>query len=527
VLLQNNDVTSSQSKMIQSNRRCSLRFEGISHQFKQREVLRNVSGAVYEGTILVVIGPSGCGKSTLFDLLVGKTKVQKGKIETNPIAYVPQEDVFFERLTPREMLTFHCSFTKGYGKDYTSVIRVILSTLGLTACADLRNGLSGGQKKRLSIGMAFLSNHPILLLDEPTTGLDSTAAYFIIRALKQITHEDGRSVIISVHQPPSAVFDMMDWMLLLTNSGQVAYYGQSSLILTHLESKLGQRCQIHHNPFDFIFEMLVDHANTLVAVAHPFVSEGVDIQPPNPYANKRVAEVHILSKRVLYLFIRDIGLTHIRFGLYIASAIVFGLVFTSESLLSMMYIVPVIFTFMTCSVLPYYMREKQIFQLERRNKTYLASSFIVTCVLQAMPSTLLLASISGSITFALSNNSGAFVPRFFLPFWLLFLIGDLFTRFVSMMTSHYMIGLVLCCGYWGVALVLEGFLIPLSSVHWSVRWIAYLTPFRPFFNAVTAVTRVEFATAYNTNAYTYGVDILVLVVFYILFLLGFIVATIR
>lgn len=103
--------------------------------------------------------------------------------------------------------------------------------MGLHDCADSKignwhlRGLSGGEKKRLSISLEIVTHPQVLFLDEPTTGLDSAAAFFVVEALRNIAH-DGRIVVCTIHQPSSDVFNLFDDLLLIS-SGETVYFGEA------------------------------------------------------------------------------------------------------------------------------------------------------------------------------------------------------------------------------------------------------------------------------------------------------------
>ena len=107
--------------------------------------------------------------------------------------------------------------------------------MGLEECAANKignwhfRGISNGEKKRLSIGIEILTQPHVLFLDEPTTGLDSAFAFYLIQALTKIAH-DGKIVICSIHQPTSEIYYLFDDLLLLS-SGETVYFGQAKMAL--------------------------------------------------------------------------------------------------------------------------------------------------------------------------------------------------------------------------------------------------------------------------------------------------------
>lgn len=149
-------------------------------------------------------------------------------------AYVTQEDVLMGTLTVKESIAYSASLrlpsslTK---QEMDDIVQNTIAEMGLGDCADhlvgnwhLR-GISGGEKKRLSIALEIITQPRLLFLDEPTTGLDSASAFFVVQALRSIAHR-GRTIITSIHQPSSEVFSLFDDLLLLS-SGETIYFGEA------------------------------------------------------------------------------------------------------------------------------------------------------------------------------------------------------------------------------------------------------------------------------------------------------------
>lgn len=149
-------------------------------------------------------------------------------------AYVTQEDVLLGTLTVRETITYSAHLrlpTTLSNEDIKGIIEATIMEMGLVDCADrvignwhLR-GISGGERKRLSIALEFLIRPRLLFLDEPTSGLDSASAFFVVNALKNVAR-DGRTVISSIHQPSSEVFALFDDLCLLSG-GEIVYFGRA------------------------------------------------------------------------------------------------------------------------------------------------------------------------------------------------------------------------------------------------------------------------------------------------------------
>ncbi|KAK1438361.1 hypothetical protein QVD17_04169 [Tagetes erecta] len=258
---------------------------------KEKTILNGVTGKVCPGEILAMLGPSGSGKTTLLTALGGRlTGKLSGKVTYNnsPFSgsmkrrtgFVTQDDVLYPHLTVTETLFFTAMLRlpKSLSLDEkVAHVERVITELGLTRCKNsmiggpLFRGISGGEKKRVSIGQEMLINPSLLLLDEPTSGLDSTTAQRILTTIKRLA-SGGRTVVTTIHQPSSRLYHMFDKLVLLSE-GSPIYYGPAATAMEYFSS-IGYATSITVNPAD----LLLDLANGIAPDAMQEHEHGENIE---------------------------------------------------------------------------------------------------------------------------------------------------------------------------------------------------------------------------------------------------------
>lgn len=236
-------------------------------------LLNNVSFTASSSQILAVVGPSGAGKSTLLDILAARTAPTHGRLLLNaaPLrpssfrrlsAHVPQMDVALPLLTVAETFAFAASLLYPAAAEASAAVAALLADLRLGHAAHTRvsaTRLSGGERRRVSIGLALLRDPGVLLLDEPTSGLDSTAAARLVATLSSLARR-GRTVVMSVHQPSTRVYRMFDSVLLLAE-GTCLYFGAGRDAMDYFAA-VGFSPAFHVNPADFMLDLANGFAQT-------------------------------------------------------------------------------------------------------------------------------------------------------------------------------------------------------------------------------------------------------------------------
>lgn len=242
-------------------------------QTRTVSVLNGVSGMVKPGELLAMLGPSGSGKTTLLTALAGRLRGKfSGKITYNGRQFssslklktglVTQDDVLYPHLTVLETLSYAALLRlpkKLTREEKIEQAEMVIMELGLTRCRNsvvggpLFRGISGGERKRVSIGQEMLVNPSCLLLDEPTSGLDSTTAQRIVATLRGLAR-GGRTVITTIHQPSSRLYRMFDKVVVLSE-GSPIYSGRAAQVMDYFGS-IGYVPGFNLlNPADFLLDL--------------------------------------------------------------------------------------------------------------------------------------------------------------------------------------------------------------------------------------------------------------------------------
>ncbi len=240
---------------------------------KHKLILNNLSGKFQAGTATAIIGSSGSGKTTLLNylssrmqdsklkahgsLLINGNKVLSIKAIKHRTGFVNQFDILFPDLTAREQLIYTAKLS-GLA-DPQAKSQEILSVLGLEKCADTRvgdevkRGVSGGERKRVAIGVELITDPSLLFLDEPTTGLDSKSALDVASILRKLA-DNGRTVISTIHCPSAEILAKFDRLICMCR-GEIIFDGTPDHIIPHF-AKIGYPVPPLTNPADHLMEII-------------------------------------------------------------------------------------------------------------------------------------------------------------------------------------------------------------------------------------------------------------------------------
>ncbi|EFA83423.1 ABC transporter G family protein [Heterostelium album PN500] len=252
--------------------------KNFSYDCSKKRILNDLNFYLEPGKMVLLLGSPGCGKTTLMKALahtMGKKDKLVGQLHFNgkpadsrthhrDVSYVTQEDLHVACFTVRQTLKFSADLQMKEGsteQQKNERVDQILETLGLKEHQntivgnEFIRGISGGQKKRVSIGIEMVKDAKLYLLDEPTTGLDSTTSLSILKQLKETVVTRKSSCLISLLQPGIEITNLFDYLMVMSN-GEIAFFGPMENAIPHFES-LGFKLPSHHNPAEF-FQEIVD-----------------------------------------------------------------------------------------------------------------------------------------------------------------------------------------------------------------------------------------------------------------------------
>lgn len=246
------------------------------HKFVPKNLLSNVTVSFKPG-VNAIMGPSGSGKTTLLNMLTGRTASNigiKGDMKlngtsiplqflSNIVSYVVQDDsVLIPTLTVRETLYYQARLRlpPSQHNRIPGIIGEMMRKMGLSDVCNVpigdsqTKGISGGEKRRVSIAIQLLNNTKVMLLDEPTSGLDSFTSASIVSLLEQLAISEDKTIIMTIHQPKYEIFEKFDNILLLGN-GHVLYDGSPSSLQEYF-NELGYSPEYEMNFADYILDVV-------------------------------------------------------------------------------------------------------------------------------------------------------------------------------------------------------------------------------------------------------------------------------
>ncbi|EEH36424.2 ATP-binding cassette sub-family G member 4 [Paracoccidioides lutzii Pb01] len=497
----------------------SFAWKGVSVNVKDHEtkkpkaILENVNGHVSPGELMVLMGPSGSGKTTLLNVLAHRDSAPGAEIQGDILvngqklsletfryisSYVEQEDVLVGALTVEETLHFAAqlslpsSITK---KERLERISSLLNAFGIQKQAKtligtpIRKGISGGQKRRVSVASQLITCPKILFLDEPTSGLDSTASFEVMSFVQKLAKKNNLIVIASVHQPSTATFETFDKLLVLS-AGRTCYFGPGSEMKHYLD-KSGHTMPLQMNPAEFILDLVnidfvydQDSAASQLAQIHmnwdnseESLRVQTEIQKLANITEKQqipsgslshagaLSNVMTLLHRSFIKSYRDVIAYGVRIIMYLGLAILVGTVWLRlgsgqaniQPFINSIFFASAFMSFMAVAYVPSFLEDRATFIKERSNGLYGPLSFVISNFIIGIPFLFLITIIFAIVSFWLVNYQNTATGFFTFVMWLFLdllaaeslvvLIASLFPNFViALALTAFTNGLWMCVG---------------------------------------------------------------------------------
>ncbi|KAG1331830.1 ABC transporter G family member 23 [Cocos nucifera] len=484
---------------------------------KAVELLKSVSFTANSSEILAIVGPSGAGKSTLLHIISGRVESSNfdprsislnERFITSPnqlrkiCGFVTQEDNLLPLLTVKETLVFSAKFRlKGMSaKEKEERVKNLMQELGLEHIADSyvgdeeTRGISGGERKRVSIAIDAIHDPPILLLDEPTSGLDSRSALQVIELLASMAKTRRQTLILSIHQPSYRILRYLSSFLLLSH-GSVAHFG-SIKSLEETISRLGLKIPVQLNPLEFAMEImrqLEDYRNkSTMLIQHTYTQRGMeelkcDGEIESSYGS-RLEEIISLSWRFWKIIYRTKQLFAARTMQAIVGGLGLGSVYLhvkmdKDGVAERLGLFAFSLSFLlssTVEALPIFLQERRVLMRETSRRMYRLSSYMLANTVIFIPFLLVVALlfvIPVHWLVGLNPSFGAFM-FFVLVVWMIVLMASSLVLFLSAISSDFILGNSLICIFLGIFFLFSGYFIPKESIPKYWIFMYYVSLYR-------------------------------------------------
>lgn len=533
-------------------------------KWKIKTIINNISHRINAGTMLAIMGPSGAGKTTLLDILAKRNKegYLSGKILVNGVdlgfsfqritGYVFQDDILMPTMTVKESLMFSANMRLPRCISHAvkeERVKQVMEDLGISHIEnrmignELTRGISGGEKRRVSIGMELVISPSVLFLDEPTSGLDSWSAYIVMTTLKKLAQK-GRTIIFSIHQPRSNIFAQFDEVLLM-HKGNIAYSGPSLGAVDYFTS-LGYTFPANTNPADYLIDILTmlpprftgkssSHQSNSATLPNSDVGEipsNIDVKGLTklneigdevsllknnssssmaafydndndditsghiiPYATSFLDQFYYLSRRAFSNFIRNFFLMPAHYG----SAIILGLVLgglywklginlqASQNRVGVLFFMCTVLAFGAMSSLELFISERVIYIRERANGYYRPMAYFFSKILfDILPLRIVPPLLMGSIAyFMIGLRSSPLSFFYFLTIIVLFnIVAGALCLIIASVAPSVAAANVIAIGCILVATLFAGFLVNRDSLPPWLSWVFYSSFFAYAFEAL-------------------------------------------
>lgn len=510
-----------------------------------RRVLKDVSCRAKPWEILAIVGPSGAGKSSLLEILAGRLTPQSESIYVNQKSienarlkklsgYVTQKDTLFPLLTVEETLMFSAKLRLRLPEsELSSRVKTLIQELGLGHVAGSRvgdervRGISGGEQRRVSIGVEVIHDPKVLILDEPTSGLDSNSALQIIDMVKNMAETRGRTVILSIHQPGFRILKLFNSILLLAN-GSVVHHGTVDQLGVQLRL-MGLEIPMQVNILEFAIESIEliqqFQCSKQVVVHQEMLPQQFPSSPQNKitsgkctlqqlfqqskvideeimdnfefinllngFANSRFQETLILTHRFSKNIFRTRELFACRTLQMLLAGLVLGSIFYNlkddlvgaEERVGLFAFILTFLLSSTIEALPVFLQEREILMKETSCGSYRVSSYAIANGLVYLPFLLILAILFTIPLYWLVGLNQSFMAflHFLLLIWLILYTANSVVVCFSALVPNFIVGNSVICGVMGSFFLFSGYFVSKNGMPKYWVFMHYISLFKyPF-----------------------------------------------
>ncbi|KAF1969337.1 ATP-binding cassette transporter-like protein [Bimuria novae-zelandiae CBS 107.79] len=500
-------------------------------------ILSDVCGFLKAGEMVALMGPSGSGKTTLLNVLAHRAATLGASVEGSTYvngaqsnlkdfrklsSFVEQEDALVGSLTVRETLGFAArlalpgSVTKS---ERIARINSLLGAFGLQKQAHtligtpIRKGLSGGQKRRVSVASQLITSPKILFLDEPTSGLDSAASYEVMNFVRNTAKKYKILVIASIHQPSTTTFELFDQLLLLSH-GKTAYNGPTTGIRDYFAG-IGYEMPTYINPAEYIIQLV----NTDFAQDHTEAAARLNVlhttwarsqqaanlqarldqsrQSASPLAldhTHHSANPYLLPLTLMHRsFIksyRDIVAYGLRIAMYICLAIMMGTIWLRldpiqsniTAITNAIFFGGAFMSFMAVAYIPAYLEDLSLYTKERLNGLYGPTAFLLANFFIGIPYLFLITILFSVVAYWLGNfrpSAEAFWT------WVMWLFLDLVAAeslvvLLSSLIPIFVVALAATAFANGLWMCVNGFMVEPQTLNVFWRYVFHYIDYQAY-----------------------------------------------
>eukprot|EP00522_Entomoneis_paludosa_P008044 CAMPEP_0172450260 /NCGR_PEP_ID=MMETSP1065-20121228/8680_1 /TAXON_ID=265537 /ORGANISM="Amphiprora paludosa, Strain CCMP125" /LENGTH=636 /DNA_ID=CAMNT_0013202039 /DNA_START=29 /DNA_END=1939 /DNA_ORIENTATION=+ len=484
---------------------------------KAKNILSDVTSMVKSGRVLAVMGPSGAGKTTLLNALTldAPYGVATGAVKLNGVPLtdkifkehcyvVKQQDKHWPYLSCRETIKYATQLYGVVAKEQEdALVDEIIEKLGLQICADtMAARMSGGQRRRLSVGIALVKQPRVMFLDEPTTGLDAASALKMMQGMIRVAKDEGLVTICTIHQPSSKVYDSFDQTMVMSQ-GRVAYVGDVKEAVPYF-ADIGYPMPDDTNPAEFFLDLVnadfSDEAE-VVKILDQWEEKGPGIQSShhsNPKDDDEVGvvnldkkpllpEIPVLFSRHFKLILRDPILYIGRGIMFLVSNLIFALVYLkarddvqSQALNKFWVTIWFVAVPSQLGVVAVYALNDEFKSLLRETKNGMLSgvSYVVAKSVLTLPIMYIFSLFALGIPFyAVIGGPGESFAWSTILFCALIFNFESLSECLSVWFDDPILGMLQFMNYWFGAFLFGGFLIPQQDMYWPFELFYYIMPY--------------------------------------------------